>query len=69
MPEQKTVRVRIAVAMTHDGTYLAVGDSGLDNETARECFEKAGLRDYATTYVEVDIIPPQPPQTIEGTVT
>lgn len=60
----KTVRVRIAVAVSEDGEWYAYGQSRTDDEDA--LYEVRSMMDGAAWIVEADI--PHGPQVIEGRV-
>lgn len=66
MPEQKTVRVRIAVAIGDDGQWNCCGWRGCADEDARGiASDTLESEQFVIHWVEADIPVPQP-QTIEG---
>lgn len=71
MSEPKTVRVRIAVAVTSEGKWTAGGDDLADPVSLRRvCLEILSVfrRPTVVHWIEADVPLPLEPQTIQGTV-
>lgn len=66
----KTVRVRIAVVVRSDGSYLASGNNDSTDATNARCadFKTYDAQTKHVVFVEADV-PLPAPLTIEGTVT
>ena len=72
MSEQRTVRARIAVAVTEHGMWEATGaDDANDKQAsarARRMFGKANPAKVVFVEADVPVLPSSPPVVIEGVV-
>ena len=65
-----TVRVRVACFVPHDGEWRACGAQGYDDDSVAEDAEReTGWKPGRLTWVEASVPLPEPPATVEGSVT